>query len=220
MERNSEQYTSITYLNDRRRNSGGIYIGKRLYLVSSTRADGYSHIFTEPCPSCNNTRTIKYIGYDKKEYETECPFCRNKATTSYENKLELYRYSLDEYIINELTISGTELKSDYVGEKIPELRIWKVGAFCKFGRGCSDVERHTVELYKIVDITLEEWKCMEEGKWNEQLIDKTVTDYLKNYRFFTDKRVAEAVIKRAIEIDKKRLAEFNAKFGTNHVYPW
>jgi len=63
--------------NIRLKNPPLFWLGDRFYKVEpKVKSYDMGCRLVSICPSCNNTRKIRYTGYDKKEYEAECPVCK------------------------------------------------------------------------------------------------------------------------------------------------
>lgn len=185
------------------------WLGDKVYIVrKNPQKYGNTKIFRTPCPSCNDTGKIKYVGYDKREYETECALCngyRSASPHEWGNNIEIADYCVLEYIVNSVALKGSDIKSDY--KDIPVMDHVDLNAFCKYGRNLGDVVTANIP------------------DWESPMIDPAVEEikfsdtYIKTY-YFHKKSDAEKLLIRIKEYEKQRLKEFNEKFGTAFEYPY
>lgn len=178
------------------------WLGEHFFKVDSTIASRKE--FYTRCPSCNNERRVKYIlGYNGKEYETECPICRGAVMKGYDNRIELKDWHVNEYVVNCIDAQGPMTFSSYKNEECV-LNSIRLEAFCKTGRCLGE--------YKKVQVP-----------WTKNCIDPVLSeldmDWASDY-VFHKKKDAETFCRMLKDYDRKRLTEFNEKYQTNYEYPF
>lgn len=189
-----------------------LWFGDRIFKVEpfitgrSYYTEDRETTFKSVCPCCGDMKTIKIKGQDGESYEATCPLCstssgRHDRDTT---RITVYNWTVNEYIINEITAQGTETVSDYKNGsalvKALELR-----AFHRFGR-CADAYITT----KISTFF---------GNINPEKVNLEYYSTQSDYAF-TTKKAAEKLCAELKAYDKQRLEEFNKKFGTDHEYPY
>lgn len=181
-------------------------IGQKVYVIREESLG--SGRFRVKCPVCDDEKKIAYRGYD-----LPCPYCSEKKQYGWDkdpiiNSISLKGYTVVEYIVNSITIEGSDTMDAYKPRNAAKRppRIMKVGAFHRYDGGWHSVD--TVSVPNSVGIDLdptEEWL----GK-----------DGVRVGSFaFTTKKKAQEAAEFFTEKEKKRLAEFNKKFGCNFEYP-
>lgn len=181
------------------------WLGDRFYKVEP-KVKNYSmeHRFVSICPSCNNTRKIRYTGYDKKEYEAECPVCKGSIGRGYGNTITLKEWEVSEYIVYRIEAEGPTTRTVYK-DGIGYIESMQLMAFKKYGR-CN-------EQYITCSVP-----------WNSNYVDQNVKDIHldrspEDY-VFRNKKDAENLCAVLKEYDKKRLEEFNKTYNTDYEYPF
>lgn len=178
--------------------------GDRFYMVQHNPAGkscvGYESWFEARCPACGGRRKITGIGADRKTYECDCPICASR-NNHWGNTIRLRQWTVAEYIVHEITLSGPEYRSKYGKTSFPPMH---AGA-----RGFAIYGRDTVRTYtghKTIDA---DPAAIELGESNN--IDQYI---------FTSRKDAEVLLGRLQDHDRRLLEEFNEKYGTNHEYPY
>ena len=171
--------------------------GDIYYVVKSDDRE----TFSTRCPSCGDSRKISYKGVDEQEYVTDCPVCCSNSN-KWGNNITLRKYVIWDYIVYKVELLGPESKGAYGKGKIPpvQMNLFNMTAFQKTGNSYNDICTVHVPIWK--------------SSWDN--IPKDLDDE----RCFTKKKDAEELRKLLIERDKKLLAEFNEKYGTDFEYPY
>ena len=166
--------------------------------------------FVSICPSCNNTRRIKYTGYDGNTYEAECPICKgSNMCAGYGNRIEIYNWRVEKYIVYKIFAQGAPVLSAYKDGAL--MNNVELKAFYRFGRAEDDFIECTVPCNKIrnhVDQEIASINLSEAKEWQAE-------EYI-----FRKKKDAEEFCRALKEYDKKCLQEFNSKYHTSYEYPY
>ncbi len=187
------------------------WLGDRFFKVEENKniyRSGSRIEFVSKCPSCNDTKKIKYIGCDGNEYEAECPLCAGSIYKGAGNRIKLIKWEVHEYIVYGISGHGSTTVSSYKHE-IAYMDSLSLTAFCKTGRGMDDyAETHVPFVENVVDpeINTADMSAIEERR---------VYDYV-----FKKKKDAEKLCEMLKDYDRTRLEKFNEKYGTNHKYPY
>ena len=188
-----------------------LWLGERFYKVEECAKNHYSDnakTYYSKCPSCDDTRMIRYVGFDGNAYEAECPICKRNGSNKYANKIVLCNWEVHEYIVYKIIAQGPTAVSAYKDGK-GYMDSLHLTAFCKIGR----CENDYIECY-----------VPSEKKLDQKINDMDVsfaskTGTAKEYAF-RKKKDAEEFCKMLKEHDKKRLAQFNETYHTNYEYPY
>ena len=170
--------------------------GDTFYTVERTDCE----IFSSNCPSCGDSREITYKGVDGQDYVTSCPVCNSR--NGWGNQIILHKYVIWDYTVYKVELLGPDSKRAYSKDQVPPMRIFRMSAFHKTGKGYNDMCTMNVPTWP--------WRF----SWDN--IPKNLDDK----RYFTKKKDAEKLRKLLIERDKKLLAEFNEKYGKDFEYPY
>ena len=154
--------------------------------------------FNTRCPSCGDSRKISYKGMDGQNYEADCPVCNSR--NGWGNHITLCKYIIWDYTVYKVELIGPETKTAYNKNQVPPMRINHMSAFHKTGNRFTNMCTMTVPTWQ--------------SNWDN------IPECLDNKRYFTKKKDAEKLRKILIERDKKLLAEFNKKYGTDFKYPF
>lgn len=159
-----------------------VKIGTRLYaVVKAQRTSGA--VFRGGCPICDDTKKITVRG---KEFP--CPECT--GTYAAASAIALTPYTVAEYIVNGLEVTGGEQKSLFPEKGNHFFSNVYYSAFNRYGRASSD--------YSIVHLT--PWSIGRE--------------------YFLTKKEAEEECRKKHDEQKKKLEEFNEAHGTHYEYPF
>lgn len=189
------------------------WLGDRFFKVEKRNKKPYRDTkdsemtFATKCPSCNDARTVKFIGADGVERETSCPVCKSSYGVSYGNRITLSRWEVHEYIVNTIAASGEPVLSAYKNGQCV-IENLSLRAFCRTGR-CADDYVEAVVPY---------WTSNIDPDIDKLAIDQagfTPGDFV-----FRSKKDAERFQAMIIDHDKKRLGDFNKKYKTEHIYPF
>lgn len=180
------------------------WLGDKFYKVEEVGET----TFSTKCPSCNGTREIVYKGYDGKDYTCECPICKKSGFGyGYGDKIEIVNWDIHEYIVYKINAQGPETVSAYK-DGTGYIGSMSLTAFCKVGRCMNDYIQTDVSLTGInTDLDISE-------------IDINTTYFNSSRYTFRKKSDAKKLLDVLVERDKKRLKEFNEKFGTDYEYPY
>ena len=176
------------------------HYGQKLFGIKPFNSKG----LREPCPICDDTRKVTIRGV-----EFQCPACSSNSSyndQNIENSITVCDYKIVEYIVNKVVISGPDYKSAYKGETdYYNLPFVSFEAFERTSNGYNGVSMRKMpgSSYDI-DPTVE-----------RMLQETRVSDYV-----FTDKKLANEVIKALKARDKGLLEKFNAEHGSSHEYPF
>lgn len=154
--------------------------------------------FSARCPSCGDSRKISYKGVDGQDYEADCPVCNSR--NGWGNHITIHRYIIWDYTVYKVELLGSDSKRAYSKGQVPPMHIYHMSAFHKTGNGYNNM--YTMDV------------PTQQSSWDN--IPKDLDDS----RCFTKKKDAEELRKLLIERDKKLLAEFNEKYGTDFEYPY
>ena len=183
------------------------------FFKAECKAGRYSHDtkkdFVSMCPSCNDTRKIKYIGCDKNEYEAECPVCKGFSGRGYGNRITLRNWEVHEYIVYKINAQGPNTLSAYK-DGMGYIDSISLTAFCKTGRSMDDyIETHVPCVDNDIDRDIEtiDMKYAAEDAYAGEYV-------------FRNKKDAERFCEALKEYDRKRLNEFNKTYNTEHEYPY
>lgn len=175
-------------------------IGTHLFCVGIR---GHAN-FNAPCPVCGGTKTINVKGFD-----IPCGYCsisNNKRKDL--QYLVLRDYSVDEYIINKITLSGSETKSEYKDGGYPKLSVCELTGFCK------RKSPYTTVLYKNFSYL------------DKSFVDRVVTPekVAELYDHFDGVYTARSLCDRVCNVfhdyQRELLREFNDVHHTSHEYPF
>ena len=185
-------------INIKLRNEPLYHYGQKLYVISR---DYYStKTYNSPCPICDDEKTIEYKGMKFK-----CPMCQ---AGGYENpnSISLQKVTVEEIIVNQVSIIGPEYKKSYTyDKKFNDYPRVNFKAFLKKGSGYGSV--------RIIDLPGYDMYIDPEPDEYFKLLDK------ESVVFFS-KSKADQIAKQEVEREKERLRKFNELHGTNHQYPF
>ena len=186
-------------------------IGDRLYIVQHSIVHQSTISFAEPCPVCDDTKSITVRGFT-----LPCSYCKGYYPT--ENKsatrITLTNWEAIEYIVNKITIEGPDKKSHYdektdkAIETNPFVR--EISAFTRFGNGYNNVETKRIDSLHYT---------------NDEEAERAFDNY-KNGKYelptlcFRSKANANRFVKQLKKVDMQRLESFNQEHHCNHNYPW
>lgn len=183
-----------------------LWIGDKIYKLSLDNA--VYREFSGRCPSCGGTGYVTYTGYDKNDYEVNCPLCRGRQNR--DQLLRLYKIDVEMYIVHSVTINAPRKMSAYRDGTIPEIDYVSMKAFRKTGRRNEDFVECVVPVNECLkdrlDPPLEKTKVVK---------DRWLRDFV-----FSSKEKAEAFRDVLVEDDKRELEIFNANNGTDYKYPF
>lgn len=129
-----------------------------------------------------------------KDREYTCPAC----VTSY-NKAENH-IELKQYVVAEWHIYGVNIRKRSIVKAQKPIEIKRYMIFWAWGRGYDDMATKEIDPSDIVD-------------------DATRT-YRDEVHFTRDRKKVEEICARKHQEQREKLAEFNARFGTDYKYPW
>jgi hypothetical protein len=178
-----------------------IEIGEKLYTVSGNYRN--KTIYKSVCPACRDTEKISFTGQDGREYEADCPVCQTRygVYTDKINRIELHEWKLSEIYVHSMHIEGSTNMTDY--KKAKPVRIISIKGFTKSN-------------YKEVTYNLPSYNWY---NFDQDVKDIDLDKYSNAEIYFKSKKKAETLMKALIEHDRKKLDEFNKKFGTKYAYP-
>ena len=186
------------------------WLGDHFYKVDESHKINGSirETFSSTCPSCNNTRRIKYKGYDGNDYETSCPICSGRFNT-YGTTITIRNWQVQNYIVHKINAQGPNTITAYK-DGIGYIDSLSLSAFCKVGRCADDkIECNVPLLGRNVDKDIKEID-----------IENVVENFLVGDYVFRKKAMAEQFCLAIKEYDKKRLSDFNKTYHTNYKYPY
>ena len=190
------------------------WLGDKFYMVESKskRHRNPYEAFVSRCPSCDDTRKIRYVGHDGNEYETECPICKSSVGQRTGNRIRIDNWEVHEYIVHKINAEGPTVASVYKDGSCC-IDNMSLDAFCKIGRCADDYITTSVPL----------------GNFCRQYIDppldgdmdmKNIAEHKVMSWVFRNKKDAEKLCSMLKEFDKERLTKFNETFHTDHEYPF
>ena len=188
-----------------------LWIGDRFYKVEECGKSGESHYkeFAAKCPCCEDTKEVKVIGKDGREYTADCPFCLN-GTRVQDNYLRIYNWEVHEYIVNKIEAEGPATVSAYKNGT-GSMDSVRLTGFYKCGRCENDFIKTRVPTWDgHIDPDLTNM-----DEWGGQRFCFTARDCI-----FTDKKEAKKFCNAIKEFDRKELAKFNETYHTDHEYPY
>ena len=174
-----------------------VWLGDKVYTVEEDQRGVQS--YNPMCPACSNTRVIKAKGDDGSEYEVECPLCKRSSYSHTGNYLRLGHIIINEYIVNKVALGTPDTKKLYKGGAIPRIAITSMSAF-NSTESCKNIP-----LYSSAFI---------------HSLDDLPEPSGRTYGYFLTKKEAEKAVEVYTERDKKKLRDFNEKYGTDYEYPW
>lgn len=171
-------------------------IGDRVYTVYSVNSQG----LREKCPVCGGKKKIMVPRLDKRgEEEIVCSYCEYRGKN--DNTLVVLRnYEMKEWIVHKFIIEGVTKKAAY-GTKSGYNELLSISGINAFSKSRGD-NYSTINLPTNIDM------------YNRMDEEYTSTKY------FTSKAKAEECLKELIQAEKKKLAVFNEKHGTDHKWPF
>ena len=174
-------------------------IGTHLFCVGEKG----NQTFHSLCPVCEGRELITVKGFN-----IPCGYCcinRNKADLRF---LTLRDYCTDEYIINKITLSGSETKSDYKDGGYPKLLVSELQGFCK------KKSPYTTVLYK-------EFRYLGAGAVDMAVTPENVAELYNHYEgVYTNRALCNEACKVFHDYQRKLLREFNEVHHTSHEYPF
>ena len=181
------------------------WLGDRFYKVEP--AGPYNTkgctLYSSTCPSCNDTRKIKYKEHNGEEYEAECQVCK-RSYVSWGNTIRLKEWEVHEYFVYRLSARGSTFVTDYKNGKC---RIESMELIA-FHRSADDFIETSVPLVNsMADPAFDNENMMQIMEQNDRFAFRT-------------KKNAEKYRQMLIDLDKEKLREFNEKYRTNHEYPY
>lgn len=174
--------------------------GDRFYKVEEYPASGRSgHEFSTKCPVCGGKKRLTVKGQDEKDYDIACPECQYGFRGG--NKIYLRHWTVVRYTVHEHAITGPKYKSKYDrGKPVPSI---VVRGFCPFG----DSNLYANAPKGSVDMDVSKLKLDDYGSKH-------------NGYTFSSRDKARVLLKALQDIDRKKLAEFNERYGTDYEYPY
>ncbi len=188
------------------------WLGDRFFKVeqeASRYSRGGQVEYRSKCPSCDDTRKVKYKGCDGNEYEAKCPVCEGSVGIGYGNCITLNNWEVHEYFVYKINAQGPTNVSAYK-DGIGYVDSVSLTAFHKYGRCMDDyIETHVPCVENVIDPDL------------ERLIMAEVEQYERTKGYvFRSKKDAEKLCAMLKEYDRERLKKFNETYGTAHDYPY
>ena len=141
---------------------------------------------------CDVCDDTKKIVLKGREYS--CPACVN-TYRKVANHLEL-----EQYVVAEWHVCGVLLRKRSIAKAQKPIEIKRYEIFWAWGRGYDDMETKEIDPSDIVD-------------------NDTCT-YCDDYHYTRDRKKVEEICARKHQEQRQKLAEFNARFGTDYKYPW
>ena len=86
-----------------------IWYGDKVYMLMPVARQSYHSLF---CTVCGNSRKITITGRDGHGYTYPCPECA-AGEKERKNTLTLFRYEVQEFIVQSITISGPDTMASY-----------------------------------------------------------------------------------------------------------
>ena len=185
---------SFPIADDEYRRQCPVGYGETLYTIEIDDHETFSAM----CPSCGDNRKISYKGVDGQDYEADCPVCNSR--NGWGNHITLSKYIVWDYTVYKVELIGPDSKMAYSKGQTPPMSINHMSAFHKKGNGYSNMCTINVPT--------------RQSRWDNFPKD------LDDERYFTKKKDAEKLRQMLVERDKKLLAEFNEKYGTDFEYPY
>lgn len=179
------------------------WIGDRIFFIVTGKD---SLRVTEKCPVCNDTGIITYVGKDGIERETHCPNCKTSS---------IVKETFNKYEILEAYVYQVEFKTCETSRT----------AF-REAKGILQNLEGTITLHAIASTgrCSDDFKTFRVPVRSEDKIDCLEPhlgySYGDSIYCYTTKALATKALNYIVEQEKKRLAEVNDKYGTNHEYPW
>lgn len=195
-------------------------IGNRFYLVQPQHGYDNRKTFTAPCPACGNTKKIKFMGVDGKEYTGRCPNCDTSYRADYgnvETVVNITNYEVAEYIINKLVIGTLKETKGAFKKQVPDedIKLKEVEGFYKWARDIDHIDFHQFNPYSSRVIKSGDNKAL------TNLLQRKASGFGDSKSVvFLDKKDAEVVRQYMVDTDIGRIEKFNARFGTDFEYPW
>ena len=189
---------SIKKLNEECLNDNLFNIGDIVYQVGLPKFGKYQ-IFKTMCPLCKDTKELTVDGFT-----FACPFCFQSMNRKAENEV-----SINDYVVKEVIVYKYEIVYNGYTKKITQQEKYlerpsqeHVQGFWKYGRSYDDIEYNINIPSRIFDFEINE------------------INNIGNSYFFFKKNQAEDFCKKLHDIQRKKLKDFNDKFGTSHIYPY
>lgn len=178
-------------------------IGEKVYVIHQYN----SKTFSQKCPVCDDEKKITYRGY-----EMPCPYCVGGSYRSgnlVKSTIVVYDLRVEEFVVNKIEITAPDYKSAYGTKNQCKAgnapRISAVSAFTR--RNCSYSSVATVRVPNG-----EVWLDPDEKHILEVMNLSSLV--------FTTRKKAEAAVSLLVEREKKKLDEFNKKYGCHYEYPF
>lgn len=175
-------------------------IGTHLFCVGIS---GHAN-FDAPCPVCGGAKTINVKGFD-----IPCSYCSSSSNKRKDlQHLVLRNYTTDEYIINKITLSGSETKSEYKDGGYPKLLVSELKGFCK------RKSPYTTVLYKNFSYL------------DKAFVDRVVTPekaaelYDHFDGVYTSRSMCDKVCNVFHDYQRELLRQFNEVHHTSYEYPF
>ena len=170
-----------------------LWYGDTVYVVEPI----YQKAMSSPCPVCNDKRTIIHNGY-----EIKCSYCRDSYGYS-NNQIFVRHYVLRPYTVNDvhIRVCGDQTNVFFKKKKTPRLT-FTCSAFCRLGNSYKDT------------------KDIDHIRLTENFSEKYLVQEIKRGErfYFKSKGEAEAALEMIHTLQERKIAEFNEKYNTSHVY--
>ena len=173
-------------------------IGTHLFCVG---VRGHAN-FNALCPICEGKGIINVKGFD-----IPCGYC--SISSNKRNDLQylmLRDYSVDEYIINKITLSGSETKSEYKDGGYPKLFVSELMGFCK--------RPYTAVLYK-------NFSYLDEAFVDRVVTPEKVAELYDHFDgVYTTRSLCNKVCNVFHDYQRELLRQFNEAQHTSYEYPF